>query len=602
MRRRQFILIAAVIFFCVCAYSVLRITPVPPNLQNANASSAPVPTAATKPEAESSKPSAAPPKWEDAPVVEGGPKPKAVGGTGSHPIWYLINDAEREFSTIKDRQSKTLEEAVKEYRRRYGMPPPPHFDKWFEFAKNNNVQMVDEFDTIYDLITPFWGLKPKTVRSRAKEALGFNNGLVGIAIRDHQVSHVEGGSEWQQNATMGMMEKFTKYLPDMDLAFNIHDEPRVVVPHEDLSRLVQKAKDETQRNANSNTKLTNSFSARASDMNDGKSFEETKLTRFNVYAHQATWTNSRMSCPPDSPSRALEEDQSRDDLSKYAYSDLGFIYNTTAMADVCLNPSFSSTFGFFDRPNAYNVVHDLFPIFSQSKISSYGDLVYPSPWYWFDKVAYDEGRDVEWAKKENKLYWRGSTTGGFSRDGGWRRQHRQHFVQKINSATQAKIMTNKGDDENPKWEVKESPRGDHRKLVDVHFSHVGQCDPGDCEAQIEFFEVTDRVEQQDAWKYKYLLDIDGNAFSGRFYAFLHSRSLTFKLAVFREWHYEWLKPWAHYIPLSLQGEDWLEAVRFFDSPDGRNEGERIAMASREWANKVVRKEDMEAWFFRLLLE
>ena len=600
MRRRQVVTIATIAFFCVCAYSVLRIGPVSPQFENATASSAPGP-AKSKPEPES-KPRPVAPTWEDAPVREGGPKPKAVGGTGSHPIWYLINDAESEFKTIKDRQSKTLEEAVKEYRRRYGMPPPPNFDKWFEFAKSNDVQLVDEFDTIYDLITPFWGLKPKTVRSRAKEALGFNNGLVGIAIRDHQVSHVEGGSEWQQNATKGMMEKFLKYLPDMDLAFNIHDEPRVVVPHDDLARLVEKAKSETQHAASINTKPINSFSKRPSELNDGQLFEETKLTRFNVYAHQPTWTESRMSCPPDSPSRALEEDQSTDDLSKYAYSDLGFIYNTTAMADICLTPSLSSTFGFFDRPNAFNVVHDLFPIFSQSKISSYGDLIYPSPWYWYDKVAYDEGKDMEWAKKESKLYWRGSTTGGFSRDGGWRRQHRQHFVQKINSATQAKIMTNKGGDESPKWEVKEAPRGDFRNLIDVHFSHVGQCDPGDCEAQIEFFDVVDRVEQQDAWKYKYLLDIDGNAFSGRFYAFLHSQSLTFKLAVFREWHYEWLKPWAHYIPFSLQGEDWLEAVRFFDSSDGQNEAERIAIASREWANKVVRKEDMEVWFFRLLLE
>jgi len=218
-------------------------------------------------------------------------------------------------------------------------------------------------------------------------------------------------------------------------------------------------------------------------------------------------------------------------------------------------------------------------------------------------VSYDEDKDKPWTQKLDKLYWRGSTTGGFSRNGGWRRQHRQHFVQKINAHDQVQIMVNNGGAENPKWEAKQVPRGDYRDFIDVSFSHVGQCDPGDCDAQIQFFDVKDRVEQQDAWGYKYLLDIDGNAFSGRFYAFLQSKSLTFKLAVFREWHNEWLRPWAHYVPLSLQGDEWLEAVRFFgDSSLGNNEAERIAMASREWANKVVRKEDMEAWFFRLLLE
>jgi len=32
------------------------------------------------------------------------------------------------------------------------------------------------------------------------------------------------------------------------------------------------------------------------------------------------------------------------------------------------------------------------------------------------------------------------------------------------------------------------------------------------------------------------------------------------------------------------------------------EGERIAEQGREWAGKVLRKEDMEIYFFRVLLE
>jgi hypothetical protein len=44
-------------------------------------------------------------------------------------------------------------------------------------------------------------------------------------------------------ATTGMIKDFVQYLPDMDIAFNIHDEPRVMVPHEDLARLVTIAKD-----------------------------------------------------------------------------------------------------------------------------------------------------------------------------------------------------------------------------------------------------------------------------------------------------------------------------------------------------------------------
>ncbi|KAF0320572.1 hypothetical protein GQ607_012153 [Colletotrichum asianum] len=597
MRRRQWTALGLVAFVTICLFSLFRLPPDQRPISTSPLSNNPPPPA---PEA------AKPPPVDDGPGYLGPPpdrRPKPATGTASHPMWHLMTDAEKDFQTTLKRQSKTLEDAVAEYKRRYGIPPPPNFDKWFEFAKANGVQLIDEFDMIHEMLTPFWGLKPKTIRERAREALGFDNKLLGLLIRDHKISHIQGGQDWQREATAGMIEKFIQWLPSMDLAFNIHDEPRVVVPHEDLARLVKRARDVNMPKANSSPNPSNAFTKRHGDLSEGKIIEEYKRTRFNVFAHQPTWTHSRMSCPPDSPSRGLEEDELSDDLSKYGVSELGFIYNITAMSDICLSPSLGETFGFFDRPNAYNIVHDLFPIFSQSKISSYNDILYPSPWYWYKKVAYDESKDMPWEQKEDRLYWRGSTTGGFSRNGGWRRQHRQHFVQKINAADQAKVYINRGDEKNPKWEVKQVPRGDYRDIIDVYFSHVGQCDPGDCDAQKEFFKIQGHAEQQDAWKYKYLLDMDGNAFSGRFYAFLQSKSLTFKLAIFREWHFEWLRPWAHYIPMSLQGDDWLEAVRFFgDGALGRNEAERMAISSSDWANKVLRKEDMEVWFFRLLLE
>ncbi|KAI1828339.1 hypothetical protein F4861DRAFT_489756 [Xylaria intraflava] len=519
-----------------------------------------------------------------------------------HPMQILITEAEEELEATKARQSKTVDQAVAEYRRRYGIPPPPGFDKWFQFAQVKNVQLVDEFDMIHETMTPFWGLKPATIRERAAEALGFDNALLGIQIRGGEITHIEGGSDWQREATAGMMEKFLKWLPDMDLCFNLHDEPRVVVPHDDMARLVRKAKEVNMPAANK-AEPRNAFTENPKGLNDGTRFEESRVTRFNVFAHQPTWTHSRMSCSPDSPSRGLEEEERLDDVSKYGLGELGFVYNASAMSNICYSPSLSSTFGFFDRPNAYNVVHDLFPIFSQSKISSYADILYPSPWYWYEKVRYDELQDRPWKLKEDKFYWRGSTTGGFSRNGGWRRQHRQRFVQKINAADEAKILVKKGGWKGARWETLVVPRGDYRDLIDVHFSGVGQCDPNDCDAQQEFFDVREHAEQNDAWGFKHLLDIDGNAFSGRFYAFLRSRSLAYKWAVFREWHLEWLKPWAHYIPLSLQGEEWLEVLRYFmESDDGKEEAKRLANQQRDWANKVLRHEDMEVWFFRLLLE
>lgn len=556
--------------------------------------------------------------------------PVPVNLSKGHPAAQLISAAETEFQNVLTRQSKSLADAVREYRRRNGISPPPHFDKWYELATRHGVVMIDEFDTINQMLLPFWAVKPATIRSRIANALGHeDSALIAVAVRHGAIENFEHGEEWQQQATTGMMEKFVQYLPDMDLGFNMHDEPRVVVPNNLLSSMIAKARAEVLPRAAKNLAPRNAFSPRPDDMNDGTRFAESSTTRFNRFAHQQTWTHSRLSCPPDTQAQTFE-DYAADNLTAYAASPLNYVYNTTAFSDICNSPSLSSTFGFFERPNAFNIIHELTPVFSASKISSFQDLIYPSPWYWVGKVGYDATHDTTWQNKTNSLYWRGSTTGGFSRNGGWRRQHRQHIVQRLNAPDKAKILVSRSEsaDANASpaaYAVKEIDRKSHKHLINVKFSHIGQCDPGDCDAQKEFFHVTDRVDGQNAWYHKHLLDMDGNAFSGRFYSFLKSRSLTYKMAIFREWHSEWLKPWVHYIPLSLRGDEHLDLVRWFSgdetiseesptktekAPDksgnGDSQGERkareIAQRSTEWHDKVLRNVDFEIWFFRLLLE
>ncbi len=544
-------------------------------------------------------------------------QPIELVNTTIHPIAQLINFSEQQFESLKSTQSKNLADAVSEYRRRYRLPPPPNFDKWYEFAKRRGVQLIDEYDNIHDTMLPFWSLEPSTLRARVREALGFdNNAFIALMIRDGQAMKVEGGPEWQQQNTFGMIKDFVQFLPDMDVAFNIHDEPRIVVPHDELSQMVAHAKDKAMPVAFHNPAPRNAFSPRPTDVDGGKKIKEAKTTRFNEYAHQHTWVASRMSCSPDSPSRSFRENIG-DNMTAFALSELGFVYNQSALSDVCMSPSLRTSHGFFDRPNAFKIAHELIPIFSQSKVSSYQDILYPSPWYWYGdvpingadeymrvqaKVQYNESLDMNWDAKTDSFWWRGSTTGGFSRNGGWRRQHRQQFVRKINAPGNAKILGH-GRTPGSDWQVQQMPRADFRGLIDIKFSGVGQCDPGDCDAQKEFFDIAPPVDMQDAWKYKFLLDIDGNAFSGRFYAFLQSRSLVYKTAIFREWHQDWLKPWVHYIPLSIKGDEYLESVRYFaKEKEGMAHAPRLAMQGRDWANKVLRNVDLEAWFFRVLLE
>ena len=85
-----------------------------------------------------------------------------------HPIPQLMAEAEEKFRHLLSRQSQTLEEAVAEYKKRYGRPPPLGFDEWWHFAKDNNVIMIDEYDGIHDDLAPFWELSGEQLRRRAE--------------------------------------------------------------------------------------------------------------------------------------------------------------------------------------------------------------------------------------------------------------------------------------------------------------------------------------------------------------------------------------------------------------------------------------------------
>lgn len=61
-----------------------------------------------------------------------------VADPDPHPIDGLIRDGQRRWQAKLARQSKTLDQAVAEYRRRYGRPPPKGFDHWYAFAREEN--------------------------------------------------------------------------------------------------------------------------------------------------------------------------------------------------------------------------------------------------------------------------------------------------------------------------------------------------------------------------------------------------------------------------------------------------------------------------------
>lgn len=159
----------------------------------------------------------------------------AAPASSVHPIDTLIKAAEDGFKEMLDKESHTLEEAAAAYRTRRGRHPPPGFKEWYAFAKEKNVVMVEDFwDQIYHDLSPFWGMDSQIIR---KESWDFE---MTINIRNGNAS---AGSDWfWTKIWLNMIKTVEEHLPDMDIALNAMDEPRLVVPWEDINDYMEKEK------------------------------------------------------------------------------------------------------------------------------------------------------------------------------------------------------------------------------------------------------------------------------------------------------------------------------------------------------------------------
>jgi hypothetical protein len=125
---------------------------------------------------------------------------------------------------------------------------------------------------------------------------------------------------------------------------------------------------------------------------------------------------------------------------------------------------------------------------------------------------------------------------------------------------------------------------------------------GTCDEINDNYAFRSRVSPEDLDNTKYLLDVDGNAWSARFQG-----SPVFKSTIIPEWWNDRVQPWVHYVPVKLDYTDLYDALTFFAGDLEGNGGaddlaQEIAGAGRDWSMKYYRHEDMVAYAFRLYLE
>ncbi|KAK7018924.1 CAP10 domain-containing protein [Favolaschia claudopus] len=224
---------------------------------------------------------------------------------------------------------------------------------------------------------------------------------------------------------------------------------------------------------------------------------------------------------------------------------------------------------------------DLYPVLSMSKVSPcFADILFPIEYFyerawWSGKFAWPN--NIEWKDKSSKLYWRGTSTGGFIFGTNYR--------------------------EFPRFKLAEFAYR-HSDLIDARITGFSdelcgsECDKA---AIIEEYNITGSGDpREDEYKFKYLLDVDGNAFSGRFHGLLRSGSLVFKATLFEEYFNDWVRPYEHYIPVLPDWSDLLEKLEWAKTHD--DEARLIQERGMEVGRRVLTDNQNDCYFFLVLLE
>lgn len=89
-------------------------------------------------------------------------------GHPRHQIPALMVAGNRKWESMLAKQSKTLDQAVVEYRTRYNLDPPDGFDEWFHYALSKKVKLVDEYDMLMNSLGPLRQLGPVELRRRTQ--------------------------------------------------------------------------------------------------------------------------------------------------------------------------------------------------------------------------------------------------------------------------------------------------------------------------------------------------------------------------------------------------------------------------------------------------
>ncbi|CED82144.1 cap1-related protein [Phaffia rhodozyma] len=313
-----------------------------------------------------------------------------------HPVLGLLAQGERRWKNMIDKQSRTLGEAVEEYKKRMGRQPPKGFDHWWAFATANQVLFPDEYDPIMNSLLPFYALPPDEIAQRVTEAESIpetftlivkEGGKVVLQWNDQYSRDIWWNARTRADHQINLMEPFLDKLGEMRVTFSIHDQPFMVLPYERRQELEGLAKGRV-----------GSYTSHLIDED----------------IHTADWINA---CPPDSPARTGTEALFIGEENGKEKDSVRFVVNHESAMNPCSNPSLLQSHIHFLTPQTESTKpkpHSrLLPILSLSRTEVNADIpVAPVGIVSGGLTRQDVGKEMDggWPAQSPKLYWRGAPT------------------------------------------------------------------------------------------------------------------------------------------------------------------------------------------------
>lgn len=556
----------------------------------------------------------------------------------SHPITRLVYDARvaEDRWMIQASVSNSLRVAVSEYKNRHhGRDPPPKFDVWYQFAKDRKSPIMDHFAQMETDILPFWGMTPERIRQGLERAAAEPDVAVATVLNGKLLHTVSSPPEHKamMDKLADLVSSFAKHLPyPLEFAVNLNDRPRVLAPWEDMKRFVRIGKQAKAMKALKNPRRI--ILSRDSSPPRGSAPDPPTPPTAPVSRDRTGQTYREMlalSCPTGAKtrSRVYWDIQGFCSECTKPQSQGQFLTQWHQSQELCHQPDLLRLHGFHITPPNLPPIQELVPIFSQSKTARFGDILLP--------LRHVKGKDYpnhdrNFDMKRKQLYWRSPLDADLLRPSHrdlLRGGHQERLSHLANNASRSDTTT---------MLLPRSTKFAYERVSTATLNNLMPMDVGfqagssaciseegcnDIIAHREFGvkppPAGNMSQIAEALAHQFLLLTDTNDGPPKdVLGALRSNSVPFLSTIFREWYTERLIPWVHFVPIDVRFHALHSTLAYFSGINGRagprlngrevnadahvDDARWIAEEGKGFAARALRREDMEVYLFRLLLE